>query len=70
MSDGERIEEVEVVIARAGPPMGGNDAGALILGELGELRRRLDFQRLLLGALLAIAAVCLALLLVIAGRGM
>jgi hypothetical protein len=70
MSDSGRIEEqVEVVIAQTTLPEPGG-AGAAAPGELAAIRRRLEFDRFLLGVILAIVAVCLALLIVVAGRGL
>lgn len=49
--------------------MSDNDPTAAMLRELASIRRRLETNRLLLGATLAIVAVCLALLIVVASRG-
>ena len=65
--NGSSEPQVEVVIAAAETSAAGENEAA-IRRELRDIRRRLEGARLLLGAILAVTAACLALLIVLVSR--
>lgn len=69
MSDNEKFEQVEIVVAQGETADAADNAMAALRRDLREIGRRLDSARLLLGAILAMAAVCLALLIILVSRG-